>query len=106
MPDDFDSDPTQGSRENLETAATFLRLLDPNATEFEFEFRTFDDIVACHELHAALGRTVEQVDIMDTIEQDTAPANVIVAGAKWIADWENAVAIRQRLDQLYQYRRR
>jgi hypothetical protein len=62
--------------------------------------RQCDLIVACQELHAALNRTETQVDIIDTIDQDTPPVSVIVAGEQWIADWDNAVAIRNRLEQL------
>ena len=55
---------------------------------------------ACSELHALLGRTACDRDIMDTIGIEEMPTEVPYDGWWVQEDWDEAVAIRRELERL------
>jgi hypothetical protein len=55
--------------------------------------------VASVELHLALRRQPEQINILDT--DDAMPAFVVRGGPAMMQDWQQASAIRRRLEQIY-----
>ena len=62
---------------------------------------------ACEALHSALRRQPNQEDVMAVDLDDPEPSPFIVRhGPAAVADFEQALAIRRRLEQLYQGRRR
>ncbi|KRQ95333.1 hypothetical protein CQ12_40065 [Bradyrhizobium jicamae] len=56
--------------------------------------------VASLELHLLLRRRPEQVNILDTAD-DRMPPFVLHGGAAMMMDWQQAAAIRRRLEQIY-----
>ena len=55
--------------------------------------------VASVELHLLLRRSPEQVNILDT--SDEMPAFVLHGGPAMLQDWQQAAAIRRRLEEIY-----
>jgi hypothetical protein len=51
-------------------------------------------------LHQALGRTAEQVNVMDTLGIDRPPMDIACRGEAALADWTEATNIRRRFEQL------
>jgi hypothetical protein len=56
-------------------------------------------LVASLELHLALRRQPKQINVLDTSDQT--PGFVLRGGPAMMSDWQQAAAIRRRLEELY-----